>query len=106
MVDLVGGKLWSQLVEILRYGGRYAVSGAIGGAQVELDLRVLYLKDLCFFGCTALGSSVFRSLIDNIERGLVRPLIAETYRLEQIREAQRAFQAKASLGKIVLTVSS
>ena len=106
VIDLVGGPLWSQLVEILRYGGRYAVSGAIGGAQVELDLRVLYLKDLSFFGCTALGSSVFRSLIDNIERGLVRPLIAETYRLEQIREAQRAFQEKASLGKIVLTVSS
>ena len=48
VIDLVGGKSWPALLEILRPGGRYAVSGAIAGAFVELDLRTLYLKDLRF----------------------------------------------------------
>jgi len=48
VIDLVGGKSWPALLEILRPGGRYAVSGAIAGAFVKLDLRTLYLKDLSF----------------------------------------------------------
>ena len=63
VIDLVGGKSWPALLEILRPGGRYAVSGAIAGAFVELDLRTLYLKDLSFFGCTVLESNVFTNLM-------------------------------------------
>ena len=49
VVDLVAGKQWPTLLEVLKPKGRYAVSGAIGGALVELDVRTLYLKDLTFF---------------------------------------------------------
>jgi len=41
VIVLVGGKSWPALLEILRPGGRDAVSGAIAGAFVELDLRTL-----------------------------------------------------------------
>lgn len=54
VIDLVGGTQWPILLELLKPEGRYAVSGAIGGAEVELDLRTLYLKDLTFYGCTIL----------------------------------------------------
>ncbi|MEH6832941.1 MAG: zinc-binding dehydrogenase, partial [Sulfitobacter sp.] len=35
VVDLVAGRQWQQCLEVLRPGGRYAVSGAIGGALVD-----------------------------------------------------------------------
>lgn len=50
VIDLVGGPSWASLLNVMNSGGRYAVSGAIGGPTVELDLRTLYLKDLSFFG--------------------------------------------------------
>ena len=37
VIDVVGGPTWAQLVAVLRPGGRYATSGAIGGPWVELD---------------------------------------------------------------------
>jgi len=52
VIDLVGGGDWPELLTILRPFGRYAVSGAIAGPIVELDLRTLYLKDQRFLGCT------------------------------------------------------
>ncbi|SFR37648.1 alcohol dehydrogenase family protein [Litoreibacter janthinus] len=104
VVDLVAGPKWPSLLDILRSGGRYAVSGAIGGPIVELDVRTLYLKDLSFFGCTNLEPEVFGNLVRLIEAGDIKPLVAETYGLRDIDKAQEAFQEKNHIGKIVLKV--
>lgn len=104
VVDLVAGPKWSSLLDLLRPGGRYAVAGAIGGPIVELDVRTLYLKDLSFFGCTVLEPEVFTNLLERIERGEIRPLVAETHALRDIGMAQRKFTVKGHVGKIVLTV--
>ena len=104
VIDLVAGPKWPALPEVLRTGGRYAVAGAIGGPMVALDVRTLYLKDLSFFGCTVLEPEVFGNLIGHIEQGSVKPLVAETYPLQQIGDAQAAFESKGHTGKIVLTI--
>ena len=103
VIDLVGGPRWSRLLEVLERHGRYAVSGAIGGPIVELDLRTLYLKDLTLLGCTA-QDDVFGNLVAYLERGEFVPTVAATYPLAQIGEAQRDFEAKRHVGKIVLTL--
>ena len=102
VVDLVAGAQWPALLEILRRGGRYVTAGAIAGPMVELDVRTLYLKDLSFFGCTFQEDVVFENLVGYIERGEVRPVVAETYALENIVQAQRDFVEKKHTGKLVL----
>lgn len=105
VVDLVAGDAFPEMLDVLKPGGRYAVSGAIAGPLVTLDVRTLYLKDLRFFGCTVLEPEVFGNLVDHIEQGRIRPLLAATYPLQDIREAQAAFLEKTHTGKIVLAVS-
>ena len=104
VVDLVAGPNWPPLLSVLRRGGRYAVAGAIGGPMVSLDVRTLYLKDLSFFGCTVLEPDVFGNLITRIERGDIKPLVADVFALEEINAAQKAFGEKGYTGKIVLRV--
>ena len=41
VIDLVAGRKWPSLLDVLRPGGRYAVAGAIAGPLVELDVRTL-----------------------------------------------------------------
>lgn len=101
-VDLVAGPQWPELPDLLRRGGRYVVAGAIGGPLVTLDVRTLYLKDLSFFGCTAQPREVFEDLIGYIERGEIRPVVAKTYPLAAIVQAQQDFTAKKYVGKLVL----
>ncbi|MEL6102534.1 MAG: alcohol dehydrogenase family protein [Pseudomonadota bacterium] len=104
VIDLVAGPQWPSLLKVLRPQGRYAVSGAIAGPIVELDVRTLYLKDLSFFGCTVLEPEVFPNLVKRIERRDIVPLVAETYPLQDIAAAQEAFERKNHIGKIVLQV--
>ena len=105
IVDLVAGDGFPDLLEILRPSGRYAVAGAVGGPIVPLDVRTLYLKDLSFFGCTALDDGVFAHLVRLIATGAIKPLVAETFPLEEISKAQETFAAKRYVGKIVLEVA-
>jgi NADPH:quinone reductase-like Zn-dependent oxidoreductase len=104
VIDLVAGEKWPQYLEVLRPGGRYAVSGAIAGPIVELDVRTLYLKDLSLFGCTVLNPEVFSNLIKRIEQGAIKPIVARSFALEEIRDAQRFFLEKQHVGKIVLKI--
>ena len=106
VIDVVGGPAWSQLIGVLRPGGRYATSGAIAGPWVEMDLRVLYLNDLTMFGCTVLDAHVFGDLVGYIERGEIRPLVAATFPLRDVVAAQRLFLSKQHVGKIVLSVAA
>jgi NADPH:quinone reductase-like Zn-dependent oxidoreductase len=102
VIDVVGGDRWPQLLDVLQPGGSLAVSGAIAGAVVPLDLRTLYLKDLRLLGGTIVEQTVFGSLIGHIERGEVAPLVAATYPMSEIVAAQQRFEAKDHIGKIVL----
>ena len=102
VIDLVGGSRWTQLLDIIKPGGRYATSGAISGPIVELDLRTLYLKDLTLFGCTFQPKEVFRNLIKYIEDNKIKPLLAKSYPLKEIKQAQLDFLSKKFTGKLVL----
>ncbi|MGX6648453.1 alcohol dehydrogenase family protein [Maricaulaceae bacterium MS644] len=102
VIDNVAGPGFPTMLKLLRRGGRYASSGAIAGPIVDLDMRDLYLKDITLIGCTAWDEPVFPNLIAYIEAGEIRPLLAAAYRLDQIAEAQTAFQEKHHMGKFVL----
>lgn len=102
VVDNVAGPGFPAMLQVLRRGGRYASSGAIGGPVVTLDMRIFYLKDLNLIGCTDWDEPVFGNLVGYIERGEIRPLVAKTMALEQIADAQREFLDKHHVGKFVL----
>ena len=106
VIDLVAGSQWPSLLEVLKPFGRYAVAGAIAGPLVELDVRTLYLKDLSLFGCTVLDETVFANLVKRIESGDVIPLVADSFPLSQISEAQQQFETKGHVGKLVIDLSS
>jgi NADPH:quinone reductase-like Zn-dependent oxidoreductase len=102
VVDNVAGPAFGGMLKVLKRGGRYVSSGAIAGPLVTLDMRDFYLKDLTLIGCTAWDEPVFPNLISYIERGEIRPLLAKSFPLEQIVEAQREFTKKKHVGKFVL----
>ena len=102
VIDLVAGGQWAELLDVLKKGARYAVAGAIAGPIVELDIRTLYLKDLTLMGCTFQDGQVFKNLIGYIERNEIKPLVAKSYPLKDIVNAQKDFLSKKYTGKLVL----
>ena len=102
LADVVGGDYWPQALDAIARGGRLTCAGAIAGPMVEFDLRTFYLRDLTFTGATIVPPGVFADLVGYIERGEIRPLLAETWKLEDFHAAQEAFIAKSHVGNFVV----
>lgn len=102
VADVVGGSGFGPAIEVLERGGRYTCSGAIAGPIVDFDLRTFYLNDLTFTGSTIIDLDVMPRLIGYIESGKVRPVLAATYPLRELRVAQEAFLAKKHTGNIAV----
>jgi NADPH:quinone reductase-like Zn-dependent oxidoreductase len=102
VADIVGGPRFPELLACIRRGGRYVTSGAIAGPLVEIDLRTLYLEDLTLHGATVMPPGIFQALVGYIERAEIRPLLARTFPLAELRAAQEEFLKKAHVGNFVV----
>jgi NADPH:quinone reductase-like Zn-dependent oxidoreductase len=102
VVDNVVGSGFAALLKMLRRGGRYVTSGAIAGADVALDMRDLYLRDITLIGSTAWDEVVFPHLMGYVERNEIRSVMAATYPLKDMALAQQAFLEKRHTGNLVL----
>ncbi len=102
VADVVGGAIFSTCFNLLCRGGRYVTSGAIAGPLVELDLRTLYLKDIEMHGATVMPVGIFEDLVNYIENGEIRPLLAKQFSINDIKKAQEAFLAKEHIGNFVI----
>jgi NADPH:quinone reductase-like Zn-dependent oxidoreductase len=102
--DVVGGTGFASLFETIKPGGHYTTAGAIGGPIVDLDLRTLYLNDITMHGASVLPEVVFSNLVGYIEHGEIEPVVAATYPLEQLKEAQKEFVKRDRVGTFVIEI--
>ncbi|MFO0998406.1 MAG: zinc-binding dehydrogenase [Alphaproteobacteria bacterium] len=100
--DVVGGPLFTDILALLRPGGRYVTAGAIGGAVVPFDIRTIYLKRLTLYGVSIGYAKHFAALLGYIRAGRVKPLLAATFPLARFRDAQALFVSKSFFGNIVV----
>jgi NADPH:quinone reductase-like Zn-dependent oxidoreductase len=104
VVDVVGGSMLGPLLGALTRGGHYASAGAIAGPIVELDWRTVIYGDLHLDGATVCPPGTFARVVEHIEAGRLRPVLAATYPLAKLVAAQQAFVAKQHVGNIVVTM--
>lgn len=105
IADVVGGELFTTLFPLLREGGRLVIAGAVAGAVVTFDLRVLYLHQRRLVGSSMHTPAHFRALVAAARNGDLSPRVAATYPLERIHDAQRDFAEGDYVGKLVLRPS-
>ncbi len=102
IADVVGGENFPTLIRLLRTGGRIVTAGAIAGPVVQFDLRTIYLNHVELFGSTLGTRKEFNDLVRYIETDRLTPLLAGTYPLEDIAQAQKDFESKDFVGKLVI----
>jgi NADPH:quinone reductase-like Zn-dependent oxidoreductase len=103
-LDVVGGSMFMPLINSLRQGGRYSSSGSIAGPLVEFDLRQLVYRDLQLTGATIVPPGTMHRLVSLIEQGLLKPLLAHAFPLEDLGIAQEMFMQKQHVGNIVVKI--
>ena len=90
VADVVGGAGgFRSALGVLQRRSRYVTAGAIGGAEVELDLRTLYLKDLTLSGCSFYDAALFERLVRIIEDEQIKPVVSHVSRWHRFTRHRR-----------------
>ena len=112
ILDVVGAKYLQQNVEALADYGRLVVIGLQGGAKGELNLGQLLSKRAAIIG-TALRprpvaekgvimNAVRESVWPMLADGRIKPFVAKSFPLAQVREAHEYFDSGEHMGKVLL----
>ena len=114
LIDFIGGPYWDQNIASMANLGRIVEVGLMGGGQVQVDLRDLMAKRLQVCGTTLRGRSLEeklavtaqfkRHILPHLASGSMKPVVDQTFALEEVAEAHRYMETNANFGKIVLTI--
>lgn len=110
--DPVGGSEVPKILEALSYLGIFFQYGALDTSNVQAPVLALLGKDLTIRGYQlfeitkdpARLEAAKRFVVEGLASGALKPLIAKTFKLDEIVDAYRFMESNAQVGKIVVTV--
>ncbi|MDQ4128444.1 MAG: zinc-binding dehydrogenase [Actinomycetota bacterium] len=104
-VDSIGGEVFDALLSIANPGSRIVTFGATAGPVPKLVMPKIFLfKQLDILG-TAMGTpEEFGAMLELYQERGLRPVINETFPLEETTAAMRHMEEGAGIGKIVLNI--
>lgn len=111
--DPVGGPTLNKLADATALGGIIFQYGALSTEPTPLPLFTVLGKQLTIRGYVLFELSTNplrlakakKFVIEGINSGKLKPIIAKTFPFEQIAEAHRYMESNEQLGKIVVTVN-
>jgi len=101
----VGADTFERSLRALAKGGRLVTCGATAGAEVTINLRLIFFKLLSILGSTMGSIAELHEVMKHIATGRLRPVIDRVLPLDQIAEGHRILEAREAFGKIVLEVN-
>ncbi|MFV2173738.1 zinc-binding dehydrogenase [Actinomadura sp. LOL_016] len=114
VIDHVGRPAFTGLLACLKPEGRLVSVGRLGGRATELDLNLLAKNRLRLIGvtfrtrtraeCARIAADAWSTLGDDVRTGLIRPVIARTFPLDEALTAQDLLRGERPPGKIVVTI--
>ncbi len=103
VLDLVGGEYEDRSLRTLRPGGLYiGVTNPLGIEEITAKATAAGVRAITVN--VAPDHMVLQELATLVDTGLLRPLIAETFPLQDVRKAHEHGESRHTTGKIVLTV--
>jgi zinc-binding alcohol dehydrogenase/oxidoreductase len=104
-VDSIGGEVFNTLIHVAKPASRIVVLGATAGpAPKVMTILIALRKQLDIFG-TAMGNAhEFGSMLKFYEKHGLRPVINETFALEEASAAMQHMEEGKGIGKIVLNI--
>ena len=104
VVEHVGTATWDRSLKCLVRGGRLVTCGATTGHEAQIDLRVLFGRQLSLLGSYMGRKGELLRAAPFFFAGELRPAVDRTYPLAEAAEAQRCLESRQQFGKIVLVV--
>lgn len=114
VLDIIGAKYLSSNIAVLAPEGRIVVIGLQGGLTGELNLGALLAKRGTITATSLrarpaedkarIVRATAEGLFPHIESGVVKPIIDQTFVVDDVRAAHERLESSAHIGKILLSM--
>lgn len=115
ILDMVGGDYVPREINCLADDGRLVFIALLGGAKANVSLGQILLRRLTITGSTlrprpiefkaAIAAQLRERIWPLLEAGKIKPVIYQTFPLEQAAQAHTLMEASTHVGKIMLQVA-
>ena len=104
VVDHVGSDFWPAAFASLAPGGRYGICGVSTGYKAELQMGLLFLRSQTVFGVYMGRQEDMRQIVELAGTGEIKPVVHQTFPLQDAATAHQVMEDRSFFGKLVLTV--
>jgi len=104
VVEHTGATTWPGSISCLRNSGRLVTCGATSGFDARTDLRQVFYRHLTILGSFMGSKGELLEAMKFVELGLIKPVVAQTFALEEARRAHELLEDRGQFGKAVLMV--
>jgi len=103
VVEHVGEETWEKSVASLTRGGRLVTCGATTGNDGKVNLWNLFAKELSLIGSYGGTRQDLADVLKLVATKQFQPVVAGTYTLEQVGQAQQRMENREQFGKLIIT---
>ena len=100
----MGEAAWPAALKSLVRGGRLVTCGATSGDQPGADLRRLFIRQLKVLGSTMGTVAELHQLLAFCQRHDIRPVIEQSFALNDVHAALNRLESGEQFGKIALVM--
>jgi NADPH:quinone reductase-like Zn-dependent oxidoreductase len=104
IIEHTGATTFPAAIRACARGGRIVTCGATAGHEPPLDLRYVFWRQLSILGSTLAPKGRLFPILQLVAEGKLRAVVDRVLPLADVAEAHRALEARAVVGKVVLTV--
>ncbi len=103
IIDPVGGSdTLPKSVKALAKYGRYVTCGATTGATAEINVPLMFWKQIQLFGSTMGSRKELSDVLNLVWQGKLNPVVDQTLPLSEIKKAHELIESRDVFGKLVM----
>lgn len=102
VLDHVGADTMEKSVACLAAGGCLVTCGTTSGAEIRLNFRRIFFKNLAVLGSTMGSRAEYYDILKHVASGRLKAVIDRVLKLDACAEAHRVLENREAIGKIVL----
>ncbi|THE09523.1 alcohol dehydrogenase [Bacillus timonensis] len=106
VLDHVGRRTFNDSLKFLARGGRLSFCGVTTGPIAEVDLRLIFGKQITITGSWMGNLQDFHEVVQFLLRTKAFPHIDKEFPLEEVKKAQETLEEGNHIGKIILKIES
>jgi NADPH:quinone reductase-like Zn-dependent oxidoreductase len=106
VVEHVGGETFEQSLKALARGGRLVTCGATTGADVSINLRVVFFKLISILGSTMGSLAELHTIMKHVSAGRLKPVVDRVLDFADVAEGHRVLESREAFGKVVIRIEN